>query len=58
MPHLSAILLERDVLNEKTATSKVQVGSYIVNVKSTFGENLKYSDLLFKIVERKISLGQ
>ena len=49
------ILLNRKVIDKNTFQSRIKIGKDIVNIKSTFNGDKKYSDLLFELACRKLS---
>jgi hypothetical protein len=49
------VLLKRKVISGNIVESKIQIGKDIVNIKSSFIGEKKYSDLLFELACQKLS---
>ena len=49
------VLLKRKVINGNIVESKIVIGKNIVNIKSSFSGEKKYSDLLFELACQKLS---
>ena len=51
----SSVLLERKTISNNIVESKVQIGKDIVNIRSTFDGDKKYSDILYELAYRELS---
>jgi len=51
----SSVLLERKTISNNIVESKIQIGKDIINIKSSFTGDKKYSDLLFELACQKLS---
>lgn len=49
------VLLKRKIINDNTVETKIKIGKTIVNIKSSFSGEKKYSDLLFELACEKLS---
>jgi hypothetical protein len=49
------VVLERKVVSGRIIESKLKIGKEIVNIRSTFDGNKRYSDILYELAYRKLS---
>jgi hypothetical protein len=51
----TSIILERRIISSTIVESKVLIGRDIINIRSTFDGDKRYSDILFELACRKLS---
>lgn len=49
------VLLERKIISDLIAESKLQIGKDIVNIRSSFHGDKEYSEILYELACRKLS---